>query len=122
MNSILVVDDDKNTIEALRRSLERLKYKVFTAFNGDAAIEQYKALRPDLVIMDIVMPEKEGIETINVIKQVDENAKIIAISGGGCFGSDNYLDTAMKLGAMDCLSKPFNLQDLSAKIAEALAQ
>ncbi len=103
---ILVVDDEESIRNLLRQVLESAGYRVQEAVNGIEAIEMYKREPADLVIMDILMPEKEGIETIIELRQTYHNIKIIAISGSG--EESPYLMMAKHLGADCILDKPFS--------------
>ena len=73
------------------------------------------------VVTDILMPEQEGIETILRIRQMDQNAKVLAVSGGGRTGNMQFLEAAQKLGASAVLPKPFRLADLLNSAAAVLA-
>jgi len=99
MGKILVVDDEQNIREVLKRALENVGHDVLIAKNGIEGQELYLENNPDVVILDIIMPEQEGIETILKLKATDRNVKIIAVSGGGMGNAVNYLDNALKLGA-----------------------
>ena len=121
LKSILIVDDDELTRKAFRRIFERAGYTVLEASDGNEAIRQYDSHNPDLVVTDLIMPEKEGLETLFEIKQKDNDAKIIAISGGGRIGPENYLDVAKKLGAIAAFKKPVNTEILMNVIKAALA-
>ncbi len=112
MKTVLVVDDDSQIRKLLRRTLENRGYQVSEAANGLEAERMYKSNRPDLMITDIVMPEKEGIETILDLIRYDPTATVIAISGGGRIPSDKYLKLAKQLGAARVFEKPLNLAEL----------
>ena len=107
---ILVVDDEEAVRHLLRQVLESAGYRVQEAINGIEAIETYKREPADLVIMDIIMPEKEGIETIIELRQEYSGIKIIAISGSG--EESPYLMMAKHLGADYILDKPFSPDEL----------
>jgi CheY-like chemotaxis protein len=94
---------------------------VTLATNGNEAIAKFRARQADLVLMDLVMPDKEGIETIRELCAEFPNIKIIAISGGGRIGPNDYLALAKHLGASHTFTKPFDLVDLRAAIARELA-
>ena len=118
---ILLVDDDELLREALHQILVRAGYDVHDASNGKVAVREYRRQRSDVVIMDIVMPDEEGLGTIRELRRVDPNVKIIAISGGGLGKAGDYLGIAKMLGAMRTLAKPFVPEALLAMIAEVLA-
>ena len=121
MQKILVIDDNvvvRNTIVQL---LEGEGYQVVSAEDGRRGLSVFRAERPDLVITDIIMPEKEGIETIRDIREVSPNAKIIAISGGGRIGNTDFLRIARQLGASDVIAKPLDPDHFISIIRERLA-
>ena len=120
MVQILVIDDDKNIRSLLRDFLERDGYAVMEAENGKIGLELLRENGADLVITDLIMPEKEGIETIRELRKDFSDVKIIAISGGGAIGPETYLQMAKKMGAHRVFEKPFNLQEMSEAIRELL--
>ena len=107
MKNILVIEDDDQIRALLRQILEREGYRVSEAPNGEKGIKLYRQQPADLVITDLIMPEKEGIETIIELKRVYPEVKILAISGGGKVNPEIYLDMAEKLGATYAIKKPF---------------
>lgn len=107
---ILVVDDEESVRHLLRQVLESAGYRVQVAINGIEAIEAFNREPADLIIMDIIMPEKEGIETIIELRQSYSDIKIIAISGSG--EESPYLMMAKHLGADYILDKPFSPDEL----------
>lgn len=120
MATIMVVDDEKQTRMMLRQMLERADYQVYEAENGYEAIRSFRGSPTDLVIMDLIMPKKEGIETIIEMRKEFPLVKIIAMSGGGRINSDNYLQIAGKIGALKTLSKPIQREVLLNNINEIL--
>jgi DNA-binding response OmpR family regulator len=118
---ILLVDDDALLRDALHKTLVRAGHDVEDASDGEAALAAYRRRPHDLVITDIVMPNKEGLDTIRVLRQLDPGVKIIAMSGGGLGKADDYLALAQKLGAARVLAKPFTGADIVAAVAEVLA-
>lgn len=122
MASILVVDDDKQIRAMLNQMLSRMGHEVVEAETGNQALDSYRARQTDLVIMDLIMPEKEGIETITEMRREFQDVKIIAMSGGGRVGPKSYLDLARKLGAQYTLSKPFNLQEIQDALKAMLSE
>ena len=118
---ILLVDDDELLRGTLHQILVRAGYDVDDASNGKVAVREYRRQRCDVVITDIVMPDKEGLGTIRELRRVDPNVKIIAISGGGLGKAGDYLGIAQMLGAVRTLAKPFLPETLLAMIAEVLA-
>ena len=108
MARILVVDDNDKVRMMLRMTLESEGYEVSEAPDGDVAIQLFQETPVDLVITDIVMPEKEGIETIMELRRIAPELKIIAISGGGRIRPENYLYTAQVCGANKTFVKPID--------------
>ena len=112
MARILVVDDEEQVRLLLRQVLERSGYQVIVASNGKAALELVREDIVDLVITDLVMPEKEGIEIITELKKEFPEVKIIAMSGGGRVGPEQYLHMSKLLGAMRTFTKPIDRKEL----------
>ena len=100
--------------------LKRAGHEVVEAPDGIEGIRLYREKQPQLVITDIVMPKKEGLETILDLKREDPQVKIIAISGGGRVGPESYLDIAEGFGANRVLTKPFNNKELLEAIHDLL--
>ena len=110
---ILVVDDDAAVRKFICLTLREAGHDVIEAENGRVGIGKLKECRDiRLMITDIIMPEKEGIETILEVKQLFPSLKIIAISGGGKVGPQSYLVLADAFGVDATLAKPFNGQEL----------
>lgn len=122
MPSILIIDDDAQILKMLRQILERESYDVTEAFNGKQGLRLYRENPTDLVITDIIMPEKEGIEIIIELKRDYPDVKIIAISGGGRINPEDYLDIAKKLGAHRIFTKPVERKELLNAVRELLGQ
>lgn len=118
--SILLVDDDEHFRTMLCEALTGEGYQVLEASNGQKAIELYAGQPTDLVITDLVMPEKEGLEMIVEIKRFHAGVKIIAISGGGRGNSQDYLKIAKAFGAQRVLAKPFSHCELLEAISQVL--
>ncbi|MCP3942370.1 MAG: response regulator [Desulfobacteraceae bacterium] len=109
---ILVIDDEKPIRTILRKLFQKQGYKVLEANNGNMGIQIFKKNRVDLVIVDLIMPEKDGIETILELKCLDPDIKIIAISGGGIIQPDLYLKLAKKFGAIYSFQKPIKVDKM----------
>jgi DNA-binding response OmpR family regulator len=120
MTKILVIDDDILVRRTIARILEQGGYEVVLAEDGDKGVAKFRSERPDLVITDLIMPEKEGIETIIEMRREDPNARIIAVSGGGRVASMDFLVVASKLGAGAVLRKPFGPAELLDCVTRAL--
>jgi DNA-binding response OmpR family regulator len=120
MARILVIDDDPQVREMIKQLLERAKYEVGVAPDGNAGVKIHQSDPADLIITDIVMPEKEGLETIMQFRRHFPAVRIIAISGGGKIGPHDYLNTAKAMGAQKTFAKPFDLLELLAAVREVL--
>jgi CheY-like chemotaxis protein len=116
MPGILIVEDDKELREMLKISLMRHKYTVLEANDGKEAITHFKPSITDLVITDLIMPDEDGLKVIMRLREIKPSLKVIAISGGGKAGPGSYLNLAKALGANAVFSKPFQINDLIAKI------
>ncbi len=121
MARILIIDDDAIVRRVLRDWLEPAGHEVVEAEDGNVGLRLYKNDPSDLVITDIVMPDKEGIETIRELRRDFPDAKIIAVSGGGeMLPGSACLDLAEGLGVQRALAKPLDLRDLLNTIRELL--
>lgn len=112
MSSVLVVDDEKSLRRMLRQLLEGAGWLVFEACDGNEALRILDEHGADLVIVDIIMPGMDGIETIMAIRRRSPDLAIIAMSGGGAAHKIDYLETARKLGANYILRKPFTVEEV----------
>lgn len=112
MRKILIMDDDVQVLSLLSRSMELAGFAAATAINGREGQRLLEKQPFDLVITDLIMPEKEGMETISYIKKHFPAMKIIAISGGGRIGPETYLPAALELGADMAFAKPFAMDEL----------
>ena len=121
MAKILIVDDETPIRKMLRKLFEKNGYEVVDACNGHEGIKLFKEHEPDLIITDLIMPEKEGLETIREIKELNPAAKIIALSGGGMANPETYLTLAEKFGAVRAFSKPIDSKLLLSAIKEILS-
>ena len=124
MSTILLVDDDEGVRGILHKTLVVAGYEVEDAVNGDLALAAYRRQPRDLVITDLVMPDKDGLETIMALRRINPAVKIIAISGGGrSLGLGQlYLETAQAIGASRILAKPFPSAVLLTAVADVLAE
>lgn len=114
---ILLVDDDDLLRKMLQISMTKAGHIVIEARNGRDALEICRVEPPDLVVTDVIMPEKEGIETIGDIRRLYPDVRIIAMSGGGRNSAADYLNIARQMGAAAVLAKPFPIDELTALIA-----
>jgi CheY-like chemotaxis protein len=119
---ILIIDDEDQPRRMLQQVLIRVGYDVVEARDGNEGLQLFRASPTDLIITDILMPEKEGLETIIDLRREFPAVKIIAISGGGRTGNLNFLEVAKRLGAQRTLQKPFELQEMIAAVRELLQE
>jgi len=112
MALILIVDDLPDTIQALQRVLIAHGHEVLTAADGVEALQQLQKHSIDIMILDIHLPNKDGIEVLREVRQLALPTKIIAMSGGGIAADFGILEIAKNLGASATLKKPFGMQDL----------
>jgi len=120
MATILIVDDDEPLLRMLQISLGKAHYHVVVAQDGDEALRKLKQGGVDLVVTDVVMPGKEGVELMLQLRSTMPALRFIAMSGGGGIGAKTYLDIARSLGAVDTLQKPFSISTLLSKVKRAL--
>jgi YesN/AraC family two-component response regulator len=116
MARILIIDDEDLVRFTLRAMLEGEAHEVLEAENGEQGIPILEETQVDVVISDILMPVREGLETITEVKSRWPEIPVIAIFGGGRFGNTNYLEMAAQMGATTTLRKPFTRDDLLAKL------
>jgi DNA-binding response OmpR family regulator len=119
MRRILVIDDEEDIRVLLRDVFQEKGYNVVEAANGEAGLRIFQTMPVDLVMTDILMPEKEGLSTIMDLKKTNPKLKIIAMSGG-TLKSGHYLNVALKFGADKVLEKPFHLQTVIQAVEELL--
>lgn len=125
MAKILIVDDEPHMrmlVSAMLTSADKkTTHEIVTAENGVEAIEIVKSSNLDLVITDLVMPEKNGIDLIMEMKNLNKNLKVLAMSGGGGInGRFDYLPVAQLLGAENVLRKPFKREELCDAVSKIL--
>ena len=119
MARILVIEDDATTRDFLQETLVAASHEVRTAINGEEGMRCLRAYAPDLVITDLLMPKKEGLETIREICMMSPDVRIVAISGAP--PEWRVLEMAKKFGAGETLAKPFQTDDLLHAVARLLA-
>jgi len=114
MNNILIVDDAIFMRRIISDILKNNGFNVVgEASNGLEAIEKFKELKPNLVLMDITMPEKNGIDAVKAIVKFDEHAKVIMCSA---MGQDSMVKESIMAGAKDFIVKPFQSDDVLKKV------
>ncbi len=122
MSRILIIEDENTLCMLIRDVLEHAGYDVQTAFDGEQGTKLFYAQPHDLVITDILMPEKEGLEIILEFSQKAPETKIIAISGGGAGLGEGLLEMAQDFGAQHTLQKPIVMKELVALVRETLSE
>jgi two-component system, chemotaxis family, chemotaxis protein CheY len=122
MARILVIDDDPALRRTVRKILERGGHEVEEAENGLTGLRVVEERPPDLVVTDLVMPEKEGIETILELRERFPEVGVLAVSGAGGVDPTGPLMDAHLFGAHATLPKPFQIQELLDAVAEVLSR
>ncbi len=117
MRSILIVDDDKAIRYSLKRMLEE-KYFILTAQNGEEALDRLKESSPDLIIMDIKMPGRSGIDVLKEIRSIDPKSLVIMMTA---YGTTETAIEAMKFGAFDYILKPFPILQMKELVEKAIS-
>jgi CheY-like chemotaxis protein len=120
MARILLIEDDQAQREILRIILEKIGHIVIEAADGDEGLARFAQKPADLVLTDLIMPVKEGLETIQEFRQIYPTVRIIAMSGGARVGANDYLKVAQRFGAVRVLAKPFTRDALVEAIGAAL--
>ena len=118
---ILVIDDEAGLRKTVRGMLEGHGLKVEEAADGEIGMQVFRQLGADVVLCDIFMPTRDGLETIREMRRLAPGVKIIAISGGGPGGSVDLLPLARRMGAAEVLHKPFGRSELLAAIGTVSA-
>ncbi|MDA0927101.1 MAG: response regulator [Proteobacteria bacterium] len=121
-HKILVTDDDADLRHVIGRFLEIADYEYYEAANGRECVAQLREHDDiGLVILDVVMPDQEGLETLSIIKKEFPELKLLMISGGGRTSPLDYLSIAKSLGANETLSKPFRSEKLIGMVRNLLS-
>ena len=120
MASILVVDDDSSVRNVLCSILKRQGHEVRDASDGATALEICRESPPDLTLLDIYMPGQDGIETLRALRKEAPGVKVVAMSGEQLELSVDVLQMATMLGAVGILRKPFEIDEVTEIVAEAL--
>lgn len=122
MPSILIIDDDASIRDSLRRTLHKEGYTILEASEGKGGLKQLERSLADLILLDMFMPDKDGLETIGELRRTHPGIRIIAMSGGGFKGTVDVLHVATKLGARRTLAKPFTREQLLEAVETELAR
>ena len=110
---ILIIDDEKELVQSIMVRLKASGYDVITAADGKLGVDTVRAENPDLVLLDVIMPNLDGIETLQQIKQISRETIVIMITA---FGSMKTALECMQLGGYDYIAKPFDINELGRKI------
>ncbi len=121
MTRVLIIDDEDLVRAAFRMALERAGFEIFDAASGPLGVKSLVEHGVDLVITDLIMPDKDGFETIDEIRSLRPSVPIIAVTGGGPMGPDRLLARVKEMGIGVALKKPVNRQELLTAVNEALA-
>ncbi|MEQ8394560.1 response regulator [Thalassobaculum sp.] len=122
MSLVLVIDDNEDLRTVIRRTLEAARHQVLEAQDGRQGLKLLQQHAPQLMITDILMPTKEGLETIREAKALNPGLAIIAMSGGGSMDSRDLLRIAQEFGASIVLEKPFRSATLRQSVEALLAK
>ncbi len=121
MARILLIDDDPSIRAIFKRYLEAHGYEVDEAADGNAGLSSIAGCAPDLVVTDVMMPEKDGLEVVMELRKSNPDLPVIAISGGMRIAPMDFLPTIKKFGACKVFYKPVELEELLGAISEQLA-
>jgi len=119
---IVIIDDEEPIYKMLSIAFERAGFEVDTAPEGRTGICRCRERQTDLVITDLVMPEQEGIETIQELRRDFPGVKIVAMSGGGQIAAESYLSIAERIGADLTFEKPIDTKALVSAVCELLSE
>ena len=122
MAKILIIEDDRQFRAMLRQMLERADHEVIEAGTGDEGLECFRQEAPDLLILDMMTPGRDGLEVLEEIRQESPTLKVIAISGG-LKGDTSWLEPlAHRLGVRSFMHKPFNKDELLETVMAAMEE
>ena len=122
MAKVLIADDEDSVLRVLCRILALDGHATVEAHDGEEAIRKARSEHPDIALIDLFMPRKEGLETIIQLRKLFPELKLIAISGGNPMHGMSFLDMASRLGAHRTLAKPFSVEEIRNTIAELLKE
>ena len=115
MATVLVIDDDPSVRSALRRILKLQSHRVVEAENGSEGLQKYQRVQPELVILDVMMPVKDGFDTIQELLASCPWARVVAITG-----NQPFLEACRELGAVETIRKPMRDEEVLAAVTAAL--
>jgi len=119
MGRILVVDDEINVIRLLQKFLASKNYDVCTAADGSTAINKVRELKPQIVLLDILMPGMNGMDTLREIKKLEPDTVVIMVTA---VSDDELAKSSLRLGAFDYITKPINLDYLETCLLVKMQQ
>jgi len=119
---ILIIDDEPTALELLRRIVSSVGYDTVLAANGEEGLERFQEQPCDLVITDMVMPVKDGLQTILDLRADFPDLPVIAISGGGAISKERYLAVASYLDRIITVAKPFSINTITDAIEKLLLE
>lgn len=122
MANILVLDDDQILLAIIRHALQRAGHTVITSLSGENADRTLKQVQVDLLITDLFMPDREGLETIQQVRRIYPNLPIIAITAGVAGHLEVFLNMAKEMGATATLNKPFTGYELQSVVEQVLTK
>ena len=120
MVHILVIDDEPSVLDVLRKILQLEGYEVITACNGEEGLELFRQFPCDLVITDMVMPVKDGLQTILDLRKEKPDIPVVAMSGGGTISKERYLVVAGYLDKVITIPKPFSVESITEAVTKLL--
>lgn len=112
MNKILIIDDDARLVKNVQTYLKDFDYRIEGALNGMEGLEKVKTFQPDLIILDLMMPELDGLDVLREIRK-DNPVPIVMLTARG---EESDIVAALEVGADDYLTKPFSLRELAARV------
>lgn len=113
MKKIMIVDDEEDICNFIKQFFGARKFEVSCAYDGKEALSVINAINPDLVLMDIRMPQMDGIATLAKIREIRPQQKVIMVT---CVDDLERMDEAKRLGAMEYITKPLALDELEKKV------
>jgi DNA-binding response OmpR family regulator len=117
MARVLVIDDDEMVLALVQRILSLEGFETLTTADGPQGLALFKERRPDIILLDLALPGMNGLEVLRKIRQLDEKAKVIVVTGSG---SDDSAEVALRYGACDFVRKPVDYADFVRRIKAAL--
>ncbi|MGI8496568.1 MAG: response regulator transcription factor [Gemmatimonadaceae bacterium] len=114
--SVLVIDDNRDNVEIVRHGLEARGYLVSVAYNGDEGLALFDSERPTIVLLDVMMPGRNGWEVCRVMKQHPEHGKSVRVIMLTALGGWDDKQTALQTGADDFMTKPIDLAELAERV------